>query len=365
MEQTIQNLPVTVMVEPEYQALAVAPQAQSIYADMTAFEGAQRVAKMLSASSLVPQQFQNNVPNTMIALEMAMRTGVSPFMLMQNLYVVHGRPGFSATYIIAAISNCGRFSPLRFDLNGEGDNRGCVAWAIERATGDRLESTRVDIRMAKAEGWYGKSGSKWQTMPDQMLRYRAAAFFGRVYAPDILMGMQTSEELNDIGETTQPQRRNTGRRHSDATTTPPAKNNGPATVEEVNAMLNAADAKERKPAPAPPAAPAAPPVPPAPPAEEEPPHPAESAEAKPNTPEMNPETMNKVVQKYLRMLEEVRGMSAELPGWPERQTKMEAELGGKDSEYYQAVIEHWDGLMDELQAKMNGVPNGNGNGKRK
>lgn len=343
MEQTIQNLPVTVMVEPEYQALAVAPQAQSIYADMTAFEGAQRVAKMLSASSLVPQQFQNNVPNTMIALEMAMRTGVSPFMLMQNLYVVHGRPGFSATYIIAAISNCGRFSPLRFDLNGEGDNRGCVAWAIERATGDRLESTRVDIRMAKAEGWYGKSGSKWQTMPDQMLRYRAAAFFGRVYAPDILMGMQTSEELNDIGETTQPQRRNTGRRHSDATTTPPAKNNGPATVEEVNAMLNAAEVKA-KPAPAA-----------APPAEEEPPHPAESADAKPAADAQN---HNKAMQKYLRMLEDVRGMSAELPGWPERQKKMVEELGGQDSEYYQAVIEHWDGLMDELQAKIGGATNG-------
>ena len=52
--------------------------------------------------------------------------------------------------------------------------------------------------MAKAEGWLTKTGSKWQTMPELMLKYRAAAFFGRLYAPEVLMGMQTAEEVIDI-----------------------------------------------------------------------------------------------------------------------------------------------------------------------
>jgi len=52
--------------------------------------------------------------------------------------------------------------------------------------------------MAAAEGWATKAGSKWKTMPELMLRYRAAAFFGRLYAPDILMGMQTAEEAVDV-----------------------------------------------------------------------------------------------------------------------------------------------------------------------
>jgi hypothetical protein len=52
--------------------------------------------------------------------------------------------------------------------------------------------------MASAEGWATKAGSKWKTMPELMLRYRAAAFFGRLYAPDILMGMQTAEEAADV-----------------------------------------------------------------------------------------------------------------------------------------------------------------------
>jgi len=52
--------------------------------------------------------------------------------------------------------------------------------------------------MAKAEGWVDKSGSKWKTMPELMMRYRAAAFFGRLYAPEITMGMHSVEEIVDI-----------------------------------------------------------------------------------------------------------------------------------------------------------------------
>lgn len=51
--------------------------------------------------------------------------------------------------------------------------------------------------MVKAEGWLSKTGSKWKTMPQLMFRYRAAAFFARIYAPDITLGMQTAEEIYD------------------------------------------------------------------------------------------------------------------------------------------------------------------------
>ena len=35
-------------------------------------------------------------------------------------------------------------------------------------------------------------------MPSQMLRYRAAAFWQRVYCPEISMGLITKEEAEDI-----------------------------------------------------------------------------------------------------------------------------------------------------------------------
>jgi hypothetical protein len=163
------------------------------------FDHAQRVAKMLSSSSLIPEQYRGNIQNTMIALEMATRIGASPLMVMQNLYIVHGRPSWSSSFIIAALNSCRRFSPLRFQISGEGENMGCRAWAYDLSNNnEKIEGPLVTMKMAKAEGWLDKNGSKWKTMPELMMRYRAAAFFGRLYAPEIMMGMQTAEEVIDI-----------------------------------------------------------------------------------------------------------------------------------------------------------------------
>jgi len=171
---------------------------QSVFKADEQFNHAQRVAKMLASSNLIPKDFQGNIQNTMIALEIANRIGASPLMVMQNLYIVHGKPSWSSSFIIAAINSSKKFSPLRFEISGEGLDKGCIAWALENGTNERLESPRVTMAMAKAEGWSTKSGSKWVTMPDLMLRYRAASFFGRLYAPEILMGMYTVEEVIDI-----------------------------------------------------------------------------------------------------------------------------------------------------------------------
>lgn len=162
------------------------------------FEHAQRVAKMLTQSDLIPAQYRGNIPNTMIAMEMANRIGANPLMVMQNLYIVQGKPSWSSTFIIAALNACKKFSPLRFSVDGSGDTLSCRAWAYETSTKDKLEGPLVTMEMAKAEGWLGKTGSKWKTMPELMIRYRAAAFFGRLYAPEILMGLHTSEEIQDM-----------------------------------------------------------------------------------------------------------------------------------------------------------------------
>lgn len=173
--------------------------AQLGFQDSRSFEHMQRVAKAFAMSDLVPERFRSNIGNCVIALELATRMKVGALALMQNLYVVGGEPGWKATFIIAAINSCGKFSPLHFEVTGEGDELGCVAWVTELATGDRLESPRVSVKTAKAEGWVSRKGSKWQTMPELMLHYRSATIFGRLYAPEILMGLRTVDELEDIG----------------------------------------------------------------------------------------------------------------------------------------------------------------------
>jgi len=168
--------------------------------DSTAFELVQRQAKMLSASTLIPKDFQGNMANCAIGLEIAARLKASPFMVIQNIDIIHGRPSFRAQFLIAMVNASGRFSPLQFKFEGEGANRSCQAFAKSRETGELCEGPVVTWAMAKAEGWTEKSGSKWKTMPDLMFTYRAGAFFARIYAPDITLGMQTSEEMRDTHE---------------------------------------------------------------------------------------------------------------------------------------------------------------------
>ena len=197
-------------------AVTTTPQQQSTnpnFFSLESFKDAHRVAGVLATSKLIPKDFQNNIPDCIIAMEMSQRIGASIFAVMQSLYIVHGKPGWSAQFIIAALNSCGRFSPLRFDITEpkeqivEGKkimDRVCTAWAVEKGTNEKLYGPPVSIAVAHKEGWYGKNGSKWQTMPELMLRYRAATFFGRLYAPDILMGMKTMEEIVDMPEDGQP-----------------------------------------------------------------------------------------------------------------------------------------------------------------
>jgi hypothetical protein len=171
-----------------------------VEAEQRMFELAQRKAQIYAKSSLVPKEYQNNIGNVLIAQNMANRMGADTLMVMQNLYVVHGRPGWSAQFLIATFNSCGRFSAIRYRFEGtEGkDDWGCVAMATELATGDVIEGTKITLGMAKKEGWSAKNGSKWQTMPEQMMRYRAATFLIRATAPEIGMGLMTKEELEDV-----------------------------------------------------------------------------------------------------------------------------------------------------------------------
>lgn len=155
------------------------------------------VAEELSKSDIIPKEFQKKPANCLIAVELANRLKASPFQVMQNMDVIYGRPALRSSFVIACINNSGKIiGSLKFEMNEKATK--CRAWAIEKETGSRLCGPTVTMEMAEKEGWLTKNGSKWKTMPDLMLRYRAAAFFGRLYCPEILNGMYTDDEVTDI-----------------------------------------------------------------------------------------------------------------------------------------------------------------------
>lgn len=217
-----------------------------------AFSLAVRKARAITQSSLVPETYrgENNLGNAMIALEVAERTGASPLMVMQNLYVVHGRPSWSATFLIATVNACGRFSPLRFETDGGSDPAApsyrVRAVAKDKDSGEPCEGPWITWAMVDAEGWSKKNGSKWKTMPALMFMYRAASFWTRVYAPELSLGIHTADEVEDIVQArTLPQRDDLAelqRKLEQRALGAPAADDGP--LESFDSVKNAIEAAE-------------------------------------------------------------------------------------------------------------------------
>ena len=66
----------------------------SIFANNESWDLATKMAKSLAMSTIVPKDFQQNANNALIAIELANRLQTSPLAVMQNLYVVYGRPSW-------------------------------------------------------------------------------------------------------------------------------------------------------------------------------------------------------------------------------------------------------------------------------
>ena len=86
-----------------------------------------------------------------------------------------------------------------FEAKGKGKELSCIAWT-EDLEGNRVESIEITMKMAEDEQWVSKNGSKWKTMPEQMIRYRAASFFGRLHCPDLIMGVYAEDEVKSFTE---------------------------------------------------------------------------------------------------------------------------------------------------------------------
>lgn len=166
---------------------------------MLEYEETLRIGKGYSMSGIVPSSYANKPFDCAIAVDMANRLGVPPLMVMQQLFVVKGKPVWSGQACMTFIRN--RFDDVDVVYTGERgtDTYGCYISAMD---GDKkIQGTEITIAMAKAEGWM--QNTKWRNMPQQMLAYRAASFFARVYCPNTLMGCQVEGEVEDR----EPQRR--------------------------------------------------------------------------------------------------------------------------------------------------------------
>ena len=208
--------------------LTVPKQSASLFSGASNFTEAMEMATVLSKSDMVPKNYIGKPGNCLIAIDIAIRHGVSPFVIMQEMEPINGNPTFSSKYLIATVESSGKFSNMEWEFQDsegktvnyletvwQGGNKSqikrtvdipsnlrCRVKATRLSSGKELEGPWVSIEMAIQEGWYYRKGSKWQTMPKVMLRYRAASIWTSFFAPNARLGMKTKEEVLDQLEPT-------------------------------------------------------------------------------------------------------------------------------------------------------------------
>lgn len=186
-------------------AVAINRPSQSVAAadmlsDQAQFELAQRWANAFAASQLVPAHLRGKPADCLIGLMMAKQIGDNPLTVLQNIYIVGGKAGWSATYMIARANQSGVFrGRITWDETGAGDSLAVTAKATLADTGEEIRVT-ASMQMAKAEGW--SKNQKYQTMPAHMLRWRSATMLVRLYCPEVMLGMATTDELEDVAAST-------------------------------------------------------------------------------------------------------------------------------------------------------------------
>jgi len=174
---------------------------QALELEVKSFELEQRRAGALAKSAFFPDTLKNDIASAVIVYDLANRMNISVMEVAQSIYIIYGRPSFSTSFLVARLNQSGMIKGSLKTIISD-DLQTCKCSAIDAVTGEENIGMSVTMKMAKAEGWIDKKGSKWVTMPELMLRKRAQSFFIKEFYPQVMFGLQTSEEAGDIDKIT-------------------------------------------------------------------------------------------------------------------------------------------------------------------
>jgi hypothetical protein len=193
-----------------------------------------RVAEMMANSKqAVPKHLRGNPGGCMAVAMQAMRWNMDPFALATKTYTADsdGPVAYEGQAIIAALNNSpllttrlyfdwggpwekivGRFvwkestkktdentgKPKKYLAKAWDDNEEQGLWCTVTATlaGER-EPRSLQLFLMQARV---RNSPLWVEDPRQQLAYLAARRWGRLYAPDVIMGVYTPDELEEPGE---------------------------------------------------------------------------------------------------------------------------------------------------------------------
>jgi hypothetical protein len=159
-------------------------------------EKALRFSEIMAQADIIPTHYRGKTANVFIAVQSALRMNLDPMHVMQNTFVISGKLGMVSSFAISLANGSGLFdSGISYKIEGKGDDLKVTAFANLKKSGREISYT-ITMREAIAEGW--TKNAKYRTLPELMLRYRAATLLIRTHVPEVLNGMHMVEEIEDV-----------------------------------------------------------------------------------------------------------------------------------------------------------------------
>ena len=165
----------------------------------TTLSEAMQFSQEISKSALVPKDYQGKPSNTLVAIQWGMELGLAPMQALQNIAVINGKPSIYGDALLAMVRADSRCGSVREYLEGDEDNRTAVCVITRLHKDDEVEEIerKFSINDAKRAGLWGKQGP-WKQYPQRMLQMRARSWAIRDGFPDVIKGLITVEEAQDM-----------------------------------------------------------------------------------------------------------------------------------------------------------------------
>jgi len=159
-------------------------------------EKAYKFSQIMAKSDIIPAHYRNKPENVFVAIQTAYRMDLDPMLVMQNTFVISGKLGMNSTFAISLANSSGLFEGgIRYKIVGEGNELRVTAYATLKSNNEKISYT-IGMKEAIAENW--TKNPKYKTLPELMLRYRAATLLIRTHVPEVINGMYMVEEIQDV-----------------------------------------------------------------------------------------------------------------------------------------------------------------------
>lgn len=148
-------------------------------------------AKLMALDEKGAPHLYKNVGTCLRITFQAIEWGMSPFAVADKSYEVNKRVAYESQLIHAVIESRAPLKKrLRAEYIGEGPTRQCKVWGTFIGEDEPHEYTSPMFKDIKV-----KNSPLWASDPDQQLFYYASRSWARKWAPDVLMGIYTKDEL--------------------------------------------------------------------------------------------------------------------------------------------------------------------------